>query len=136
MTPRLMFCAPASGGGKTTVTCAVLRALLRRGLRPMACKSGPDYIDPMFHSRVLGARSCNLDLFFFSHATARSLLARCAAQADMTVLEGAMGYYDGISMGTDASAWDLAQTTETPTVLVVDGRGRALSAAAEVCFSL
>ena len=132
MTPRLMFCAPASGGGKTTVTCAVLRALLRRGLRPMACKSGPDYIDPMFHSRVLGAQSCNLDLFFFSHTTARSLLARCAAQADVTVLEGAMGYYDGISMGTDASAWDLASATETPAVLVVDGRGRALSTAAEV----
>ena len=130
MTPRLMFCAPASGGGKTTVTCAVLRALLRRGLRPMACKSGPDYIDPMFHSRVLGAQSCNLDLFFFSRATARSLLARCAAEADVTVLEGAMGYYDGISMGTDASAWDLASATETPAVLVVDAKGRALSAAA------
>lgn len=132
MTPRLMFCAPASGSGKTTVTCAVLRALLRRGLRPMACKSGPDYIDPMFHSRVLGAKSCNLDLFFFSHATARSLLARCTAEADITVLEGAMGYYDGISMGPEASAWDLASATETPAVLVVDAKGRALSVAAEV----
>ena len=132
MTPRLMFCAPASGGGKTTVTCAVLRALLRRGLRPMACKSGPDYIDPMFHSRVLGAQSCNLDLFFFDHATAKSLLARSAAQADVTVLEGAMGYYDGIAMGADASAYALAAATQTPAVLVVDGRGRALSAAAEV----
>lgn len=132
MTPRLMFCAPASGSGKTTVTCAVLRALLRRGLRPMACKSGPDYIDPMFHSRVLGAQSCNLDLFFFNQATARSLLVRCAEQADVTVLEGAMGYYDGIAMGADASAYALAAATQTPAVLVVDGRGRALSAAAEV----
>lgn len=132
MTPRLMFCAPASGSGKTTVTCAVLRALLRRGLRPMACKSGPDYIDPMFHSRVLGAQSCNLDLFFFDHATARGLLARYAGKADVTVLEGAMGYYDGIAMGTDASAYALATATQTPAVLVVDGRGRALSAAAEV----
>lgn len=132
MTPRLMFCAPASGSGKTTVTCAVLRALLRRGLRPMACKSGPDYIDPMFHSRVLGAQSCNLDLFFFDHATAKSLLARSAAQADVTVLEGAMGYYDGIAMGADASAYALASATRTPAVLVVDGRGRALSVAAEV----
>ena len=131
MTPRLMFCAPASGSGKTTVTCAVLRALLRRGLRPMACKSGPDYIDPMFHSRVLGAQSCNLDLFFFDHATAKSLLARSAAQADVTVLEGAMGYYDGIAMGADASAYALASATRTPAVLVVDGRGRALSVAAE-----
>ncbi len=132
MTPRLLFCAPASGGGKTTVTCAVLRALLRRGLRPMACKSGPDYIDPMFHSRVLGARSCNLDLFFFPPRTARALLARSSRDADVTVLEGAMGYYDGIGMGGDASAYDLARTTDTPAVLIVDGRGRALSAAAEV----
>ena len=132
MTPRLLFCAPASGSGKTTVTCAVLRALLRRGLRPMACKSGPDYIDPMFHSQVLGAQSCNLDLFFFSPSTARALLARSAEQADVTVLEGAMGYYDGIAMSSDASAWDLARTTDTPAVLVVDGRGRALSAAAEI----
>ena len=132
MTPRLMFCAPASGSGKTTVTCAVLRALLHRGLRPMACKSGPDYIDPMFHSRVLGAQSCNLDLFFFSPDTARNLLAENAGQADVTVLEGAMGYYDGIAMGTDASAYALAAATQTPAVLVVDGRGRALSAAAEV----
>ena len=132
MTPRLMFCAPASGSGKTTVTCAVLRALLRRGLRPMACKSGPDYIDPMFHSRVLGTQSRNLDLFFFDQATARSLLARCAEKADVTVLEGAMGYYDGIAMGADASAYALAAATRTPAVLIVDGRGRALSAAAEV----
>lgn len=132
MTPRMLFCAPASGGGKTTVTCAVLRALLRRGLRPMACKSGPDYIDPMFHSRVLGAQSCNLDLFFFPKSTARALLARNARDADVTVLEGAMGYYDGIAMGSDASAYDLARTTETPAVLVADGRGRALSVAAEV----
>lgn len=132
MTPRILFCAPASGSGKTTVTCAVLRALLRRGLRPMACKSGPDYIDPMFHSQVLGAQSCNLDLFFFSRSVARTLLARNAEHADVTVLEGAMGYYDGIAMSSDASAYDLARTTDTPSVLVVDARGRALSAAAEV----
>ncbi|MDD6188318.1 MAG: cobyrinate a,c-diamide synthase [Clostridiales bacterium] len=132
MTPRLMFCAPASGSGKTTVTCAVLRALLRRGLMPMACKSGPDYIDPMFHSQVLGTRSCNLDMFFFSRATTRNLLEECSRQADVTILEGAMGYYDGIAMSVDASAYALAEATETPAVLVVDGRGRAISAAAEV----
>lgn len=132
MTPRLMICAPASGCGKTTVVCAVLRALLRRGLKPMACKSGPDYIDPMFHSHVLEAQSCNLDLFFFPPATAQGLLARCASHADVTVMEGAMGYYDGIAMSAEASAWDLARATDTPAVLVADGRGRALSAAAEI----
>lgn len=132
MTPRLLICAPASGSGKTTVTCALLRAFLRRGLHPMACKSGPDYIDPMFHASVLGAKSCNLDLFFFSRATARTLLARNAEQADVTVLEGAMGYYDGIAMSAEASAYALACATDTPAVLVVSGKGRAISIAAEV----
>ena len=132
MTPRLLLCAPSSGSGKTTATCAMLRAFVRRGLSPMACKSGPDYIDPMFHTSVVGAKSCNLDLFFFSRETARALLQKNAANAGVTILEGAMGYYDGIAMTARASAYDLACATDTPAVLIVDGRGRALSIAAEV----
>ena len=62
--PRLLVAAPASGSGKTTVTCALLRAFQRRGLDPCAFKCGPDYIDPMFHREVLGLPSRNLDLFF------------------------------------------------------------------------
>ena len=62
--PRLLLCAPASGGGKTTVTCALLQALVNRGAGPVAFKCGPDYIDPMFHSEIIGAKSRNLDLFF------------------------------------------------------------------------
>lgn len=138
MTPRLLICAPSSGSGKTTVTCAMLRAFVRRGLSPMACKSGPDYIDPMFHESVIGAKSRNLDLFFFSRETARALLYKNAAGAGVTVMEGAMGYYDGIAMTARASAYDLACATDTPAVLIADGRGRALSVAAEVkgflCF--
>lgn len=132
MTPRFLVCAPSSGSGKTTVVCAILRALLRRNLHPMACKSGPDYIDPMFHSSVLGAKSCNLDLFFFSRETARALLAQNARSADVTILEGAMGYYDGIAMSCAASAYALARATDTPAVLVVNGKGAALSVAATV----
>ncbi len=132
MTRRFLICAPSSGSGKTTVVCAILRALLRRGLKPVACKSGPDYIDPMFHSSVLGAKSCNLDLFFFSRETARALLAQNARGADVTILEGAMGYYDGIAMGADASAYELACATHTPAVLVVNAKGAALSIAAMV----
>ena len=63
-TPRLLLCAPASGGGKTTVTCALLQAMMDRKINPVAFKCGPDYIDPMFHSKVIGAKSRNLDLFF------------------------------------------------------------------------
>ena len=132
MTARILFCAPSSGTGKTTVTCAVLRAMQRKGLKLAACKSGPDYIDPMFHQKVLETPGTNLDLFFFPPQTARALLRQVGEGADLTVLEGAMGFYDGIAMGEQASAYDLAVKTETPAVLVLDGRGSALSLAATI----
>ena len=130
--PRVLIAAPASATGKTTVACGLMRALVRRGLKVQACKSGPDYIDPMFHAEVVGATSRNLDLFFADAPLVRALLAKGARQADVAVIEGAMGYYDGIAGSAQASAWELAAKTDTPCVLVIDGRGRALSAAAEV----
>lgn len=130
--PRILVCAPASGGGKTTFTCGLLQALSRRGLRLQACKCGPDYIDPMFHREVIGADSRNLDLFFMGETQVRRLVAEGAREADATVIEGVMGYYDGIALSDSASAWDVARATETPAILVVDGRGRARSIAAEV----
>ena len=129
--PRLLIAAPASGGGKTTFTCGLLHSLVRRGLAPLACKCGPDYIDPMFHDRVIGAKSRNLDLFFGDEELVRSLLVEDSDGCDVTVIEGVMGFYDGISVSDEASAWDVARTTDTPVVLVVDGRGRARSIAAE-----
>lgn len=130
--PRLLVCAPASGGGKTTFTCGLLHALVRRGLTASACKCGPDYIDPMFHSEVIGVPSRNLDLFFAGEDLVRGLVAEGAQHSDITVIEGVMGYYDGIAVSDVASAWDVARVTSTPAVLVVDGRGRARSIAAEV----
>lgn len=130
--PRFLIAATASGSGKTTIACGLMRALSRRGLRVQACKCGPDYIDPMFHRRVLGTPSRNLDLFFADDALVRHLVAEGARQTDITVIEGVMGFYDGIQTGTDASAYAVARATNTPTVLVVNARGRALSAAAEV----
>jgi len=130
--PRLLIGAPASGGGKTTFTCGLLHALVRRGLQPAACKCGPDYIDPMFHSEVIGAYSRNLDLFFSTETQVRQLVADSADRSGIVVIEGVMGYYDGIAVSDEASAWDVARATETPAVLVIDGRGRARSIAAEV----
>lgn len=130
--PRLLVGAPASGGGKTTFTCGLMHVLKRRGLSVAACKCGPDYIDPMFHSEVIGAHSRNLDLFFSTGEQVRRLVADGAAVNDITIIEGVMGYFDGIAVSDEASAWDVARTTETPAVLVVDGRGRARSIAAEV----
>ena len=130
--PRLVIGAPASGGGKTTFTCGLLHSLVRRGLATAACKCGPDYIDPMFHSEVIGAQSRNLDLFFSSEQQVRSLVGDSASVNDITVIEGVMGYYDGIAVSDEASAWHVARATDTPAVLVIDGRGRARSIAAEV----
>lgn len=130
--PRLLLGAPASGGGKTTLTCGLLKALVDRGEAPTAFKCGPDYIDPMFHSEVIGAHSRNLDLFLLGEDNVRALLWENGRQGSVALLEGAMGYYDGIAMSPEASAWDLAVRTQTPSVLVLDARGRALSAAALV----
>ena len=130
--PRLMIAATSSGAGKTTITCGLLRALQRRGLRLRAAKCGPDYLDPMFHERVLGVPSCNLDLFLGGARQVTALLAERSHEADLTLIEGVMGYYDGIAGSDEASSYDLARVTETPVVLVVDARGRALSVAAEV----
>ena len=130
--PRLLVGAPASGGGKTTFTCGLMHALKRRGLEVAACKCGPDYIDPMFHEQVIGAYSRNLDLFFSGERQVRQLVADSASRCDVTVIEGVMGYYDGIAVSDEASAWDVARATESPAVLVIDGRGRARSIAAEV----
>ena len=126
--PRLVLAGTNSGCGKTTVTCAVLQALVSRGLRVGAAKCGPDYIDPMFHSRVIGAKSSNLDAFFFDPDTLRYLLARNARGCDVTVIEGVMGYYDGLGLtSTRASTYEVARETQSPVVLVVNARGAALS---------
>ncbi len=130
--PRFMISAPGSGSGKTTVVCGLLKALMQRGLKVAAFKSGPDYIDPMFHSRVIGAHSRNLDLFMLGADTARFLVAKNAKQADVAVFEGAMGFYDGMGKTTEASAYELAAVCDTPVVLVVNGKGAALSIAAMI----
>ena len=131
--PRLVIAGTNSGCGKTTVTCAVLQALVNRGLSVAAAKCGPDYIDPMFHSRIIGAKSANLDPFFFDEPTLRYLLAQNAAGCAVTIIEGVMGYYDGLGLTTTrASTWETAQKTASPTILVVNARGAALSVLAAV----
>lgn len=130
--PRLLLAAPSSGQGKTTATLAILRALSTAGKRPVAFKSGPDYIDPMFHRRVLGLPSYNLDLFLSGAPTVLRLLAECSDGGDIAVIEGAMGYYDGVGITDQASAWALAEATNTPVILLLSAKGAALSLAATV----
>ena len=130
---QFLLAAPRSGSGKTTMTCALLMALKRRGCAPCAFKSGPDYIDPMFHRAVLGVESHNLDLFFSAPETVRALYARGAAGHGAAVCEGAMGFYDGLGGVSDrASAWHLADTLDLPVLLVVEPKGQSLTLAAEL----
>ncbi len=129
--PRIMIAAPASGTGKTTLVCGLLRLLAKRGLTCGAFKVGPDYLDPTFHRKLAGAKTGNLDLFFCDQDRVRSLLCAGADGCDVSILEGVMGYYDGIlGQGATASSYDVARVTQTPTVLVVNARGSSVSIAA------
>ena len=118
-TPSLMLAAPASGSGKTLLTCGLLQVLLNQKLNIVSFKCGPDYIDPMFHTEVLGTKCRNLDLFLSSEETVRYLFSRHAKEADLALLEGVMGYYDGVGNSTWGSAYELAGTIGAPVVLVI-----------------
>ncbi len=131
--PRLLFAAPKSGSGKTLMVCALIEVLKRRGMKVAAVKCGPDYIDPMFHRSVLGVLSGNIDTFFTDAETTRYLLRKRAEHAEITVMEGVMGYYDGLGGQSDtASTYEAARVTETPVVLVVDAKGASVSLAAVI----
>ena len=129
-----MLAAMRSGEGKTVLSCALMAALKKRGLQVSAFKCGPDYIDPMFHSRVLGVGSRNLDLFLQGENGVKNCFAR--AEGDVAVVEAAMGYYDGVNFGTSGSAWELARQLEIPVFLVLRPKGSGISLAAQVCGML
>lgn len=130
--PRLLISAAGSGAGKTTVTAALLAALCDRGLCVQSLKCGPDYIDPMFHSHITGRQTYHADPFFLTQDAMTKLIARVSADADCTILEGAMGYYDGIQSTSEASAYTVSDWLQTPTLLVLSPQGMGCSAAA-VC---
>jgi len=125
----LIIAAPASGGGKTTVTLALLRALRRRGVAAAPFKCGPDYIDPMFHAAAAGRPCHNLDPWAMRPATVASLIR--ARGAGVNITEGVMGLFDGGPGGSGSTA-GLARATGWPVALVVDAAGMAQSAAALV----
>ena len=131
--PRILLAAGSSGSGKTLITCGLLEALVERGLKTTSFKCGPDYIDPMFHSRVIGTKSRNLDTFFTGSEVTKYLLTRNARDCEIAVMEGVMGFYDGVAgTTTTGSAYDLAKVTDTPVILIVNSRGMSVSLAAYV----
>ena len=120
-----MLTAMSSGSGKTALTCALLAALKRRGVSVQSFKCGPDYIDPMFHTQVLGVPSRNLDLFLQGPEGLMRTL-------DLALVEGAMGFYDGLGGTAEASAWQTADTADIPAVLILRPSGSSLTLAAQV----
>lgn len=123
-----MIAAPKSGSGKTMITCALLQLLKDSGKNVLSYKCGPDYIDPMFHKKVLGVPSKNLDTFFTDEKTTVQLFLDERADGDFAVLEGVMGLYDGLGgIYEQGSSYHLAKVTQTPIILVVDAKGMGKS---------
>lgn len=129
---RVMIAGTNSGCGKTTITCAVLSALKKKGVKTAPFKCGPDYIDPMFHKYITGCPSINLDSFFLDTKELQRTMAHWLYGSDVGVIEGVMGLYDGIGTGFTGSTFDIAVKTKTPIILTVNAKGMALSLAAMI----
>lgn len=127
---RIMIAGTHSGCGKTTVTCAILQALVDRGMRVASFKCGPDYIDPMFHQKVIGTDSHNLDGYFCDGKMLRLLVADNSAGADISVVEGVMGFYDGVA--GKASSHAVSREIDCPVVMVIDCKGMSTSIGAVI----
>ena len=130
--PRFVIAAPKSGSGKTLITTALMQAFKDRGLKIAGFKCGPDYIDPMFHKKVLEIPSRNLDLFFTDEKNTLSLFTR-NNYAELSIIEGVMGLYDGLDgVREEASSYHLAKTLSAPVILVIDAKGMGRSLLAEI----
>lgn len=128
---RIMLAAPKSGSGKTTITCALLQALKDKGEHVASYKCGPDYIDPMFHQKVIGVPSKNLDTFFTGEEKTKELFLYGTKESDFAVMEGVMGLFDGLGgVREEGSSYHLAKVTKTPIILIIDAKrmGRSILA--------
>src|SRR6476620_1712030 len=131
--PRIIVAGTHSGVGKTTMTLALLAALRRRGRRVQAFKAGPDFIDPSHHTAITGRPSRNLDSWMLGAAFNRGIFTRAAADADLSIIEGMMGLFDGSSaINETGSTAELAKQLQAPVLLVIDGSAMARSVAAMV----
>ncbi len=125
---QFLIAAPSSGSGKTTIARGLMRLFVRQGMEVHPFKCGPDYIDTKFHAEVCGHPSVNLDTFMASKEHVRALYAHYAGGADVCVVEGMMGLYDGYDRDKGSTA-EIAETLGLPVVLVVDAQSAAYSVA-------
>lgn len=129
--PRLLLAAPMSGSGKTTLTAGLIASLTARGLTVAPFKCGPDYIDPSYHALAAGRPCANLDAWLVPPERIAGLLAQRSIGADLALIEGVMGLFDGYAGDDDAgSSAHIARLTNTPVVIVLDVRAMARTAAA------
>ena len=129
MKTSFLVAAPTSGSGKTTIARGLMALLTQRGYRVQPFKCGPDYIDTKFHEAVCGRPSVNLDTFMATPDHVRELFQRYGADADVCIVEGMMGLFDGYDRDRGSSA-EIARVLDSPVVLVVDAKSAAYSMAA------
>ncbi|KKI90311.1 cobyrinic acid a,c-diamide synthase [Bacillus sp. SA1-12] len=130
---RLVIAGVSSGVGKTTITIGLLSALKQRGLNVQGFKCGPDYIDTTFHSAVTGRPSRNLDSWMFSKDVLKEVFINGSDSADISIIEGVMGFYDGkTALSNQGSTAEISMLLDCPTILIVDCSKMARSAAAMV----
>lgn len=127
---RILIAGTNSGCGKTTIACAILKALINKNLIVQPYKCGPDYIDTMFHTHITNRISRNLDTYMLDEITIKYLLNKNSKGVDISIIEGVMGYYDGIGTDGLCSTYDLAKIIQAPVILVVNSKGMGTSIAA------
>ena len=125
--PRIVIAGTHSGCGKTTVASGIMAALTARGLAVQPFKVGPDFIDPSHHTQICGRASCNLDPFMMGEAGCLATFDRATQGADIAVIEGVMGIYDGLDGSDLASTAHVAKILKAPVILVVDTKGMSRS---------
>ncbi|MDO8662747.1 MAG: cobyrinate a,c-diamide synthase [Candidatus Omnitrophota bacterium] len=128
--PRIIIAGTHSGVGKTTLTLGITSALKKRGVNVQAFKAGPDYIDPAYHSQASGKLCGNLDSWLLSKDVLRELFARRAEPAEISIIEGVMGLYDGLKDSEQGSTAHLAKILNSPVILILNARSLSRSAAA------
>ena len=126
----IMIAGTGSGCGKTTIVCGIMRALTKRGILVTPFKCGPDYIDPMLHTYITNRPSHNLDGFFMDEESLKQVFSHSCLDESFAIVEGVMGFYDGIGVSSQASSYEVAEILDLPTILVVSVRGMSATVSA------